>query len=63
VSAVNPVVVQASWTALSAAIFAGIVVWACSRGAKRDFGEAERLPFAEDEIADASAHRPEEGAR
>jgi hypothetical protein len=56
-TAMNPVVVQSIWTALSAALFAGILVWVCTRSAGRSFREAERLPFLEEDVdrRDASA--------
>jgi hypothetical protein len=53
----NPVVVQSIWTALSVAIFAGILYWACTRSAGRSFREAERLPF----LDEAAAGRNETG--
>jgi cbb3-type cytochrome oxidase subunit 3 len=55
------VVVQSIWTALSAALFVGVVLWALSRGAGSRFGEAERLPFADeesDDLPDAGAVQP-----
>ena len=43
----DPSVVQAAWTAGSFLVFAGIVAWAWSRRAAREFQDAERLPFAD----------------
>ena len=36
-------------TVLAFVCFVGIVLWAYSRGARRGFEEAARLPFEEDE--------------
>ena len=44
----NPVLMQNIFTLAAAAGFVGIVVWACSRRAKADFPDAERIPFEED---------------
>lgn len=41
--------IRAVLTVLGFAGFIGIVVWAYSRGAKKDFDEAEALPFADDQ--------------
>lgn len=59
-SAVDPAALQAFWTVAAFAVFVGIVAWAWSRRARRDFEEAERLPFADDE---ASARRSDGGGR
>ena len=45
---VNPILMQNVFTLVAAACFVGIVVWAWSQRAKRDFAEAERIPFAEE---------------
>jgi len=47
-TAMNPTVVQAIWTLLAFAVFVGIVAWAWSRRAGREFAEAERSPFADE---------------
>ena len=41
-------------TLLSFVVFAGIVRWAWSRRNKKDFDEAARLPFADEERGDKS---------
>ena len=45
------VLLQNTFTVISAAAFVGIVVWAWSRGARSDFAQAERIPFEEDRPA------------
>jgi cytochrome c oxidase cbb3-type subunit 4 len=37
-------------TLLIVVFFAGIVIWATSKKRKKDFDEASRLPFDEDEL-------------
>lgn len=51
---------QTLWTAVSFAVFAGIVYWAWSRGTAPRFAEAERMPFADEEPPDAGR---DEGGR
>jgi cytochrome c oxidase cbb3-type subunit 4 len=48
----DPATLQVLWTVVSAALFAGIVIWAWSRRAAGDFAEAERMPFYDDGLVD-----------
>jgi cbb3-type cytochrome oxidase subunit 3 len=47
----DAVLLQNTFTLVSAAAFAGIVAWAWSRSVRSDFAQAERIPFEEDRPA------------
>ena len=43
--------------------FIGLTLWAFSKRRKKDFEEAARLPFADDNDADAAANRDTSASR
>jgi len=54
--------VRITWTVVSFLVFLAIVGWAYSRGARRGFDEAARLPFLDDP-ARPGGDRQQAGAR
>ena len=55
--------VRALVTVASVTVFLAIVAWAYGRGAKRRFGEAEQLPFADEPAVEPAVAKREEGDR
>jgi cytochrome c oxidase cbb3-type subunit 4 len=47
----DAILLQNTFTLISAAAFVGIVAWAWSRRVRSDFAQAERIPFEEDQPA------------
>lgn len=56
----DPGVVQTFWTVAAFLVFAGIVAWAWSLGARKRFKDAEQAPFADE---DARQRNDPEGDR
>jgi len=52
---------QGIGTVLAMVAFVGICWWAFSRHKKKDFDEASRLPFTEDELKDMDSRKKSPG--